>query len=80
VRHHKDEDNDKHKKKETNPGVIVNYLIDWLVGGHFYMPIRGRGELDVEMLYTPSHVVRSVSVQLALELEKMYGHGSQELH
>ncbi|KAF8936350.1 hypothetical protein BGZ47_009551, partial [Haplosporangium gracile] len=76
----RDEDNDKGKKKKTSPGVIVNYLIDWLVGGHFYKPIRGRGELYVEMLYTPTHVVRSVSGQMALELEKMYGHGSQELY
>lgn len=76
----KDEDDNKTKKKKTSPGVIVNYLIDWLVGGHFYKPIRGRGEIDVEMLYTPTSVVRSVSGQLALELEKMYGHGSQALY
>lgn len=60
--------------------MIVNYLIDWFVSGHFYKPIRGRGELDIEMPYTPSSVVRSVSGQLALELEKIYGHWSQELY
>lgn len=32
------------------------------------------------MLFTPSHLVRSVSSQLAAELKRMYGHGTRDPH
>ncbi|KAG9061324.1 hypothetical protein KI688_007302 [Linnemannia hyalina] len=36
-----DEDKDKGKKEKTSPGIVVNYLIDWLVTSHFYDPVGG---------------------------------------
>ncbi|KAG9062067.1 hypothetical protein KI688_006789 [Linnemannia hyalina] len=74
-----DRDKDKGKKEKTSLGIVVNYLIDWLVTGHFYKPSRRRGEIEVKMPYTPTYVVRSVAGQLAVELKKLYGNGSHEL-
>ena len=73
-----DGDRDKGKKEKTSPGVVVNYLIDWLVTGHFYKLSLRRGEIDVKMPYTSTYVVRSVAGQLDVEL-KLYGNGSYEL-
>ncbi|KAF8941202.1 subunit of tubulin prefoldin [Haplosporangium gracile] len=57
----KDDDEDKAKdKKKTSAGVVVNHLIDWLVAGHFYKPLRRRDEIVVKMPYTPTYLVRSV--------------------
>ncbi|KAF8928312.1 hypothetical protein BGZ47_001697 [Haplosporangium gracile] len=67
-------------KKKTSAGVVVNHLIDWLVAGHFYKPLRGRDEIWVKMPYTPTYLGRSVAGQLAVEFKKMYHNGICELH
>ncbi|KAF9537310.1 hypothetical protein EC957_008485 [Mortierella hygrophila] len=74
-----DGDKDRGKKEKISPGIVVNYLIEWLVAGHFYKPSRRRDEIEVKMPYTPTDVVRSVAGQLAVELKKLYGNGSHEL-
>ncbi|KAG0258521.1 hypothetical protein BGZ95_004936, partial [Linnemannia exigua] len=52
-----DKEKDKDKKEKTSPGIVVNYLTDWLVTSHFYKPSRTRGDIDVKMPYTPTHIV-----------------------
>ncbi|KAG9063257.1 hypothetical protein KI688_004861 [Linnemannia hyalina] len=63
-------------------GVIptVNTFIDWLVDRKLYNPPRSRGEIDVQMPFTPNNLVRSVSGQLALELKKIYRNGTFDLY
>ncbi|KAF9546940.1 hypothetical protein EC957_009105 [Mortierella hygrophila] len=45
-----------------------------------YNPPRSRGEIDVQIPFTPTNLVRSVSGQLALELKKTYRNGTFNLH
>ncbi|KAF9103953.1 hypothetical protein BGX30_009112, partial [Mortierella sp. GBA39] len=63
-------------------GIIptVNTFIDWLVAEKFYKPPRKRGEIDVIMPFTPTNLVRSVSGQLAAELQRMYSNGTHDLY
>ncbi|KAG9065426.1 hypothetical protein KI688_002751 [Linnemannia hyalina] len=65
---------------KTRVGVVVNKLIDWLTDHGFHHPIRARRDLNETMPFTPSMLVRSVSVQLAVELQRIYGHGPHDLH
>ncbi|KAG0015955.1 hypothetical protein BGZ82_001245, partial [Podila clonocystis] len=60
--------------------VIVNTLIDWLVNHEFYDPPRKRGEINATMPFTPNHLVRSVSGQVAAEFKQMYTSGTHELY
>jgi hypothetical protein len=76
----KDDDEDKAKNKKTNVGVAVNHLIDWLVAGHFYKPIRSRSDIGVRMTYLPIYLVRSVAGQLSMEYNTIYRSGRYELH
>ncbi|KAG9061323.1 hypothetical protein KI688_007301 [Linnemannia hyalina] len=65
---------------KTGVGVVVNKLIDWSTDHGFHHPIRDRRDLNETMPFTPSMLVRSVSVQLAVELQRIYGHGPHDLH
>ncbi|KAK3813747.1 MAG: hypothetical protein J3R72DRAFT_60775 [Linnemannia gamsii] len=64
-----------------NTGIIptVNTFINWLVERKLYHPPRSRGEIGVQMPFTPCALVRSVSSQLALELKKNYRNGTFDL-
>ncbi|KAF8924165.1 hypothetical protein BGZ58_002101 [Dissophora ornata] len=61
-------------------GVVVNEFIDWLTAHGLHHPVRTRRDINETMPLTPSYLVRSVSVQLAVELQRMYGQGTQELY
>lgn len=65
-----------------NTGVIptVNTFINWLVDRKLFNPPRSRDEIGVQMPFTPSTLVRSVSGQLALELQNIYRNGTFDLH
>jgi len=67
-------------KKNTLYGGALNKLIDWLVKGEVYIPPRGRSAINESMLFTPTYLVRSVSGQMAAELQRMYGLGTYELY
>ncbi|KAK3809804.1 MAG: hypothetical protein JOS17DRAFT_780289 [Linnemannia elongata] len=66
--------------RKAGVGVIVNKLIDWLADHGFHRPIRARRDINETRPFTPVMLVRSVSVQLAVELQRIYGHGTQDLH
>ena len=59
--------------RKVEVDVVVNKLIDWLIDHGFYRPIRARRDINETMPFTPSILVRSVSVQLAVELQRIYG-------
>ncbi|KAF8923926.1 hypothetical protein BGZ47_004370, partial [Haplosporangium gracile] len=67
-------------KENSKAGGIANQLIVWLVKDGIHDPVRARKELQEVAPYTPTYLVRSVSGQLAVELRRMYGHGSRDLH
>ncbi|KAF9898752.1 hypothetical protein EC991_010433, partial [Linnemannia zychae] len=60
--------------------LTVNTFINWLVNRKLYHPTRSRGEIDVRMPFTPNFLVRSVSGQLTLELQKIYRNGTFDLY
>ncbi|KAG0286082.1 hypothetical protein BGZ98_005234 [Dissophora globulifera] len=61
-------------------GVPVNIFIDWLVDHKFYDPPRTRGDVNATMPFTPNYLIRSVSGQVAAELQRMYASGTYELY
>ncbi|KAG0353930.1 hypothetical protein BGX24_007122 [Mortierella sp. AD032] len=66
--------------RKAGVGVVVNKLIDWLTNHGFHRPIWSRGDINETMPFTPNMLVRSVSVQLAVELQRIYGQGTQDIH
>lgn len=66
--------------KDTGIIPAVNNLIEWPVACNFYKPSRKRGDIDVTMPFTPGLLVRSVSGQLTVEMQRMYPNGTHDLH
>lgn len=66
--------------RKAGVGVVVNKLFGCLTDHGFHCPIRARRDINETMPFTPAMLVRSVSVQLAVELQRIYGHGTQDLH
>ncbi|KAF8923054.1 hypothetical protein BGZ47_005092, partial [Haplosporangium gracile] len=67
-------------KENSKAGGVANQLVIWLVKDGIHDPVRARRELQETAPFTPNYLVRSVSGQLAVELRRMYGHGSRDLH
>ncbi|KAF8945173.1 hypothetical protein BGZ47_003134 [Haplosporangium gracile] len=66
--------------RKAGVGVVANEFIDWLAGHGLHRPARTRGDINETMPFTPVKLVRSISVQLAVEMKRIYGHGPQDLH
>ncbi|KAF9106844.1 hypothetical protein BGX30_008795, partial [Mortierella sp. GBA39] len=66
--------------KNSKAGATANDLVNWLVKGGIYHPVRSRADINASMPFTPSHLVRSVSGQLAAEFKRMYGNGTRDLY
>jgi hypothetical protein len=44
-----------------------------------HKPVRARGSIDVKPEFSSGELVRSASTQLAVEMRKIYWHGTVEL-
>ncbi|KAG9070416.1 hypothetical protein KI688_009753 [Linnemannia hyalina] len=67
-------------KENSKAGGVANQLVVWLVKDGIHDPFRARRELQETAPFTPTYLVRSVSGQLAVELRRVYGHRSRDLH
>ncbi|KAG9067630.1 hypothetical protein KI688_012415 [Linnemannia hyalina] len=67
-------------KENSKAGGVANQLVVWLVKDGIHDPVRARRELQETAPFTPTYLVRSVSGQLAVELRRVYGHRSRDLH
>ncbi|KAG0252663.1 hypothetical protein BGZ95_006559, partial [Linnemannia exigua] len=67
-------------KKATKVGGAVDAFINILAGMDLFNITHARGELNKTLPFTPTHVVRSVAGQLAVELKKTYQNGSNILY
>jgi len=65
--------------RNTGIGIIVNRFIIRLEQMRLHKPVRARGSIDEKQDFSSSELVRSASVQLAVEMKKIYWHGSIQL-
>ncbi|KAF9542693.1 hypothetical protein EC957_001748 [Mortierella hygrophila] len=65
--------------RNTGIGIVVNRFIERLEQMKLHKSVRIRDSIDKKPEFSSSELVRSASVQLAVEMKKIYWHGSVQL-
>ncbi|KAF9536415.1 hypothetical protein EC957_011042 [Mortierella hygrophila] len=65
--------------RNTGTGIVVNRFIERLEQMKLHKSVRIRGSIDKKPELSSGELVRSASVQLAVEMKKIYWHGSVQL-
>ncbi|KAG9063431.1 hypothetical protein KI688_004314 [Linnemannia hyalina] len=69
----KDDAGGNYPKSTSKAGAVANDLTDWLVKREVYNSVRSLTDMKVTVPFTPGHLIRSVTDQLAKEMKLIYG-------